>query len=69
MPIVPNLTLTLSANAGVQHVAPVESFPKEKWDHLIAINLSASFHTIQQALPKMRAKGEENNVDLLLAYL
>jgi 3-hydroxybutyrate dehydrogenase len=44
-------------NAGIQHVAPVEEFPIEKWDQIIAINLSSAFHTTRAALPKMRAKG------------
>ncbi|HXH51968.1 MAG TPA: 3-hydroxybutyrate dehydrogenase [Sphingomicrobium sp.] len=44
-------------NAGIQHVSPVESFPVEKWDAIIAINLSAVFHTTRLALPAMRAKG------------
>ena len=44
-------------NAGIQHVAKVENFPPEKWDAIIAINLSSSFHTIRAALPLMKAKG------------
>jgi 3-hydroxybutyrate dehydrogenase len=44
-------------NAGIQHVARVESFPPDKWDAIIAINLSASFHTIRAALPAMKQKG------------
>jgi 3-hydroxybutyrate dehydrogenase len=44
-------------NAGIQHVAPVEDFPPEKWDAIIAINLSAAFHTTRLALPAMKAKG------------
>ena len=44
-------------NAGIQHVAPVEEFPVEKWDAVIAINLSAAFHTIRAGLPHMRARG------------
>jgi 3-hydroxybutyrate dehydrogenase len=44
-------------NAGIQHVAPVEDFPPEKWDAIIAINLSATFHTTRLALPGMKAKG------------
>jgi 3-hydroxybutyrate dehydrogenase len=44
-------------NAGIQHVAPVENFPPEKWDAIIAINLSATFHTTRLALPAMKAKG------------
>ena len=43
-------------NAGIQHVAPIESFPAAKWDAIIAINLSATFHGIQAALPLMKAK-------------
>ena len=44
-------------NAGIQHVAPVESFPPDKWDSIIAVNLSAVFHTTRLALGAMRAKG------------
>jgi 3-hydroxybutyrate dehydrogenase len=44
-------------NAGVQHVAKVEEFPAEKWDHILALNLSSAFHTTAAALPLMRAKG------------
>lgn len=47
----------LIGNAGIQHVAPVEDFPMEKWDAIIAINLSAAFHAIRAALPTMKAKG------------
>jgi len=43
-------------NAGIQHVSPVESFPPAKWDAIIAINLTAAFHTTRLALPAMRAK-------------
>lgn len=44
-------------NAGIQHVSPVEEFPLEKWDAIIAINLSSAFHTIRAALPGMKARG------------
>ncbi|TCR67009.1 3-hydroxybutyrate dehydrogenase [Bosea sp. BK604] len=44
-------------NAGIQHVAPIDEFPIEKWDQIIAINLSSAFHTTRAALPKMKAKG------------
>jgi 3-hydroxybutyrate dehydrogenase len=44
-------------NAGIQFVSPIEDFPIEKWDAIIAINLSSSFHTIRAALPAMKAKG------------
>ena len=43
-------------NAGIQHVSPVEDFPPDKWDAIIAINLSSAFHTTRLALPGMRAK-------------
>jgi 3-hydroxybutyrate dehydrogenase len=43
-------------NAGIQHTAPVEEFPVEKWDAVIAINLSAAFHAIRAALPQMKRR-------------
>jgi 3-hydroxybutyrate dehydrogenase len=43
-------------NAGIQHVAAVEDFPVEKWDAILAINLSSAFHTMRLALPTMRQK-------------
>ena len=43
-------------NAGVQFVSPVEDFPPEKWDQIIAINLSSAFHTIRAATPGMKAR-------------
>ncbi|MBP8840273.1 MAG: SDR family NAD(P)-dependent oxidoreductase, partial [Giesbergeria sp.] len=42
-------------NAGIQHVARVEDFPPERWDAIIAINLSSAFHTTRLALPAMQA--------------
>jgi len=44
-------------NAGMQHVAPIDQFPTDRWDLIIALNLSAAFHTIRLALPGMKAKG------------
>jgi len=44
-------------NAGMQHVAPIDEFPTAKWDLIIALNLTAAFHTIRLALPGMKAKG------------
>lgn len=44
-------------NAGMQHVSPVEDFPVEKWDAIIALNLSAVFHTTRLAVPGMKAAG------------
>jgi len=43
-------------NAGIQHVAPIEEFPIEKWDQIIAINLSAAFHAIRAVIPGMKAR-------------
>jgi 3-hydroxybutyrate dehydrogenase len=43
-------------NAGIQHVAPIEEFPLDKWDQIIAINLSAAFHAIRAAVPGMKAR-------------
>jgi 3-hydroxybutyrate dehydrogenase len=44
-------------NAGIQFVSPIEEFPPEKWDQIIAINLSAAFHAIRAAVPGMKARG------------
>ncbi|WP_238297983.1 SDR family NAD(P)-dependent oxidoreductase, partial [Methylobacterium soli] len=44
-------------NAGIQFVAPIEEFPPEKWDQIIAINLSSAFHTMRAAIPGMKARG------------
>jgi 3-hydroxybutyrate dehydrogenase len=44
-------------NAGVQHVDPIENFPLEKWDQIIAINMSAAFHASRAAVPGMKARG------------
>ncbi len=43
-------------NAGIQHTAPLESFPTDRWDAILAINLTAAFHTTRLALPTMRAR-------------
>lgn len=43
-------------NAGIQHVASVEDFPVDKWDQILAINLTSAFHTTRRALPGMRAR-------------
>ncbi len=44
-------------NAGVQHTASIEDFPVERWDTIIAVNLSSSFHTMRHAVPRMREAG------------
>jgi 3-hydroxybutyrate dehydrogenase len=51
-------------NAGIQHVAAVQDFPVEKWDAILAINLSSAFHTTRLALPGMLAKGWGRIVNL-----
>jgi 3-hydroxybutyrate dehydrogenase len=43
-------------NAGIQHVAPIEEFPEEKWDAVFAINLSSAFHLIKAVVPEMKAR-------------
>jgi 3-hydroxybutyrate dehydrogenase len=43
-------------NAGIQHVAPIDEFPVERWDAVIAINLSSAFHTMRLALPAMKVR-------------
>jgi len=55
-------------NAGIQFVSPVEEFPVEKWDAILAINLGSAFHTIAAALPGMRAKGWGRIVDIASAH-
>ncbi|MBC7951696.1 MAG: 3-hydroxybutyrate dehydrogenase [Rhodospirillaceae bacterium] len=55
-------------NAGIQHVSPVEDFPPERWDAVIAINLSSAFHTIRAALPGMKARGWGRIVNIASAH-
>ena len=55
-------------NAGIQHVAPIEDFPVEKWDAIIAINLSSAFHTTRLALPHMRAKNWGRIINIASAH-
>jgi 3-hydroxybutyrate dehydrogenase len=55
-------------NAGVQHVAPIAEFPPERWDLILAINLTAAFHTIRLALPHMRAGGYGRIVNIASAH-
>jgi 3-hydroxybutyrate dehydrogenase len=55
-------------NAGIQHTAPVEEFPPEKWDAVIAINLSAAFHAIRVALPHMKARNWGRIVNIASAH-
>ena len=55
-------------NAGIQHVANIEDFPVEKWDAVIAINLSSSFHTIRAAVPGMKARQWGRIVNIASAH-
>ncbi|HIF76606.1 MAG TPA: 3-hydroxybutyrate dehydrogenase [Sulfitobacter sp.] len=55
-------------NAGIQHVAPIPEFPAEKWDAIIAINLSSAFHTTAEALPMMRKAGWGRVINIASAH-
>ena len=55
-------------NAGIQHVAPIDEFPIEKWDAIIAINLNSAFHTTAVALPMMRKAGWGRVVNIASAH-
>jgi 3-hydroxybutyrate dehydrogenase len=55
-------------NAGIQHVEPIESFPVDKWDQIIAINLTSAFHTIRGALPGMKRRRFGRIVNIASAH-
>jgi 3-hydroxybutyrate dehydrogenase len=55
-------------NAGIQHVAPLDQFPAEKWDAILAINLSSAFHTTRLALPAMRANAFGRIINIASAH-
>ena len=55
-------------NAGIQHVAPVDDFPPAKWDAILAINLSAAFHTVRAVLPAMKKNGWGRIVNVASAH-
>jgi 3-hydroxybutyrate dehydrogenase len=55
-------------NAGIQHVEPLPDFPAEKWDRILAINLSSAFHTSAAALPLMRAAGWGRIINIASAH-
>ena len=55
-------------NAGIQHVAPIEQFPSDKYDAIIAINMSSAFHTTAAALPRMREAGWGRVVNIASAH-
>ena len=55
-------------NAGIQHVAPVEEFPVDKWNAILAINLSAAFHTVRLAVPAMKARNWGRIINVASAH-
>ena len=55
-------------NAGIQHVSPIEDFPIEKWNAIIALNLSAAFHTIRAAIPSMKQVGFGRVINVASAH-
>jgi 3-hydroxybutyrate dehydrogenase len=55
-------------NAGIQHVSPLDQFPPEKWDQVIAVDLSSAFHTTRLALPAMRRNGWGRIVNVASAH-
>jgi 3-hydroxybutyrate dehydrogenase len=55
-------------NAGIQHVAPVDEFPADKWDAILAINLSSAFHAIRAALPAMKKNGYGRIINVASAH-
>lgn len=55
-------------NAGIQYVAPIEEFPNEKWDAILGINLSASFHTIKAVVPGMKQRKSGRIINICSAH-
>ena len=55
-------------NAGIQHVAPIEEFPLDQWDRILAINLSSAFHTMRAAIPAMKAKKHGRIINIASAH-
>ena len=55
-------------NAGIQHVAPIDEFPVDRWNAILGINLTASFHTVRLALPAMRRKGWGRVINIASAH-
>ncbi len=55
-------------NAGIQHVAPIVDFPPDRWDAIIAINLSSAFHAMQAAIPGMKARGWGRVINIASAH-
>lgn len=55
-------------NAGIQHVSPIENFPDDKWNTIIAINLTAAFHTIKRTVPGMKQRGWGRIINIASAH-
>lgn len=55
-------------NAGIQHMAPIEDFPIEKWDTILAINLSSNFHSIRATVPAMEARSWGRIINVASAH-
>lgn len=55
-------------NAGIQHVAEIEAFPAERWDAVLAVNLSGAFHAMQAAIPGMKRKGWGRIINIASAH-
>ena len=55
-------------NAGIQHISPVEDFPLEQWDDIIAINMSSSFHATRAAIPHMKKQGWGRIINIASAH-
>ncbi len=55
-------------NAGIQHVSPIQNFPPEKWDAVIAINLSSAFHAVRVALPQMLERNWGRIINIASAH-
>jgi 3-hydroxybutyrate dehydrogenase len=55
-------------NAGIQHVSPIEDFPEEKWDQIIAINLTSAFHLAKAVWPKMKAQNFGRIINIASAH-
>lgn len=55
-------------NAGMQHVAPIDEFPADRWDTIIALNLSAAFHTLRLAFPHMKQRGWGRIINIASAH-
>ena len=55
-------------NAGIQHISPIEHFPVDKWNAILALNLSAAFHTIRTAMPAMKQAGFGRVINVASAH-